>query len=203
VSSTGDAPGVEERRRRVLAAALELAGEGGYDAVQMRDVAARSGVAMGTLYRYFDSKDHLLAACQVEQIEAIRGRLRRRPVRGGSSYERVMTVVDRATRAMERSPLATAALLRAIASPDPAVPPCQAQAAGAMASMLDEAMDGVEARRRAAITRVLGHVWFSALLGWVNGWSTVGEVRSELEEATGLLLDGADPPATGGDGSVG
>jgi AcrR family transcriptional regulator len=30
------------RRRRLLAAATELAAEGGYDAVQMRDVAARA-----------------------------------------------------------------------------------------------------------------------------------------------------------------
>lgn len=188
MSGPGEAPTTEERRKRVLAAALELADEGGYDAVQMRDVAARAGVAMGTLYRYFSSKDHLLAACQAEQVRAIRSGLRRRPVRAGTPYERVMAVVDRATRAMERSPRATAALLQAIASPDPAVPPCQAEAAGAMAAMLDDAMDGVEPDRRAAITRVLVHVWFSALLGWVNGWSTVGEVRAELEEATGLLL---------------
>ena len=53
------------RRGRVLDAALELAAEGGYDAVQMRDVAARAQVALGTIYRYFSSKDHLLAACQV------------------------------------------------------------------------------------------------------------------------------------------
>ena len=50
------------RRERVVRAALELAAEGGYDAVQMRDVASRSEVALGTIYRYFSSKDHLLAA---------------------------------------------------------------------------------------------------------------------------------------------
>ena len=31
------------RRERVIRAALELAAEGGYDAVQMRDVAGRGG----------------------------------------------------------------------------------------------------------------------------------------------------------------
>ena len=75
------------RRGRVLDAALELAAEGGYDAVQMRDVAARAQVALGTIYRYFASKDHLLAACQVElwraqsdrlvDAAARRGRIRR------------------------------------------------------------------------------------------------------------------------------
>ena len=49
------------RRERVIAAAVDLASEGGYDAVQMRDVATTAGVALGTIYRYFSSKDHLLA----------------------------------------------------------------------------------------------------------------------------------------------
>src|SRR4029434_3569150 len=47
----------EARRQRVILTALELAAEGGYDAVQMRDVAARANVALGTIYRYFSSKD--------------------------------------------------------------------------------------------------------------------------------------------------
>ena len=44
------------RRDRVLRAALELGREGGYDAVQMREVATEAGVALGTIYRYFSSR---------------------------------------------------------------------------------------------------------------------------------------------------
>ena len=51
-----------ERRDRVIDAAMQLAAEGGYDAVQMRDVATKADVALGTVYRYFGSKDPLLAA---------------------------------------------------------------------------------------------------------------------------------------------
>ena len=50
------------RRERILDAAVELASEGGYDAVQMREVAERADVALGTLYRYFPSKVHLLVS---------------------------------------------------------------------------------------------------------------------------------------------
>ena len=46
---------------------LSLAAEGGYDAVQMRDVAARAEVALGTLYRHYASKDQLLLAAMAEQ----------------------------------------------------------------------------------------------------------------------------------------
>ena len=49
-----------ERRKRILDATLAQASKGGYDAVQMREVAERADVALGTLYRYFPSKIRLL-----------------------------------------------------------------------------------------------------------------------------------------------
>ena len=45
---------------------MALGAEGGYDAAQMRAVALRAEVALGTIYRYFASKDHLLAATMVD-----------------------------------------------------------------------------------------------------------------------------------------
>src|SRR5690349_21949318 len=51
-----------ERRQRILDATYTLAREGGYDAVQMRAVADQADVALGTLYRYFPSKVHLLVS---------------------------------------------------------------------------------------------------------------------------------------------
>ena len=41
------------RRSRVIDAAFQLAGEGGYDAVQMRDVASTASVALGTIKPVF------------------------------------------------------------------------------------------------------------------------------------------------------
>src|ERR1035438_6487256 len=51
-----------DRRKRILDATLALASKGGYEAVQMRTVAERANVALGTLYRYFPSKTHLLVS---------------------------------------------------------------------------------------------------------------------------------------------
>ena len=66
-------PAQRERRDRMLEAAMKLAAEGGYDAVQMREVADGAGVALGTLYRYFPSKVHLLVAALAEcaDLEAV------------------------------------------------------------------------------------------------------------------------------------
>src|SRR4051812_19612419 len=97
------------RRQRVISSALELATEGGYDAVQMRDVAARANVALGTIYRYFASKDHLLAAALVEWVNDLERRVNLRPPKGASTAERVVEVLLRASRAMEKDPLLSAA----------------------------------------------------------------------------------------------
>ena len=54
-----------ERRKRILDATLAIASKGGYEAVQMRAVAERADVAVGTLYRYFPSKVHLLSLIHI------------------------------------------------------------------------------------------------------------------------------------------
>jgi hypothetical protein len=70
-------PAQEARRLRILEAARSLAIEGGYDGVQMRDVADRAEVALGTLYRYFRSKVELLIAVMHHETPAWRAGWRR------------------------------------------------------------------------------------------------------------------------------
>ncbi len=106
------------RRERVLRAALDLGASGGYDAVQMRDVATSAGVALGTIYRYFSSKDHLLAAAMVEWTHDLERRVGQRPPKGETIVERVDDVLRRATRAMEREPKLSEAVVTALLSPD-------------------------------------------------------------------------------------
>lgn len=72
----------EARRRRILEATAELARRGGFEAVQMREVAEAAEVALGTLYRYFPSKVHLLVATLQDRLQQLRAALRARPRRG-------------------------------------------------------------------------------------------------------------------------
>jgi AcrR family transcriptional regulator len=181
-------PNQAARRERVLEAALELAAEGGYDAVQMRDVAGRAQVALGTIYRYFSSKDHLLAAAQVEMWRDQADRFAQRPPEGDSAADRVVTVVERAMRGAEREPQRTAALVTATSSPDPAVRDCQAEIMAIMDRVLETAMAEVDPDRRSQIALALRQVWFASLLGWVNGWTDAATVKAELITTTRLLL---------------
>jgi AcrR family transcriptional regulator len=47
---------------RILTAGLNLIGRRGVRRLGMREIAESAGVSRGTLYRYFPSKDHVLAA---------------------------------------------------------------------------------------------------------------------------------------------
>ena len=176
------------RRGRVIAAAIELAAEGGYDAVQMRDVATRAQVALGTIYRYFSSKDQLLAAALVEWASDLERRLAQRPAQGTTTADRVVDMLRRASRAMERNPRLTSALVTAIASPDPAVRDCQNDVAELMVVLVSAPLAEVDAIEREGVIRVLSWVWFASLIGWVNGWTNAGAVGDELENAARLLL---------------
>ena len=52
----------EATRAHILRAALEAFRQRSFDAVTMREVAASAGVALGSAYYYFDSKDALVMA---------------------------------------------------------------------------------------------------------------------------------------------
>lgn len=177
------------RRRRVLDAALTLAARGGFDAVQMRDVATEADVALGTVYRYFSSKERLLLEANVEQVEALDARLRERPPRGDTPADRVVEVLRRATRNFQRNPELSAAMVRALGTARPEEADAVERVKSAMTAIITGAMhEGEPDDRDVAVARVLQQVWFSALIGWVGGVDPDERVGDDLETATRLLL---------------
>ncbi len=177
-----------ERRDRVIDAAMQLAAEGGYDAVQMRDVATKADVALGTVYRYFGSKDHLLAASLASWVELLYIRFSEHPSSKATAGERVLDVLYRAMRALGTAPVLGAALFASIASPDPQVVACQQQVISLLDAIVLRAIGDDPPADVGDRARMIGHVWYSALTGWVAGWSSLERVASELAIAVGLLL---------------
>src|ERR1700735_4906570 len=129
-----------DRRKRILDATLALASEGGADAVQMRTVAERADVALGTLYRYFPSKIHLLVSGLVREFERTQERLGRRPIPGGTPYDRMVYGPGRIPRTMQREPMLTEAMTRAFMFADPSAAAEVNTVAALMENMLTKAM---------------------------------------------------------------
>jgi AcrR family transcriptional regulator len=64
-----------ETRLRILAAALELFREKGFEAATMRDIAAKAEVATGAAYYYFPSKDAIVLAFYEQSANEMEGQL--------------------------------------------------------------------------------------------------------------------------------
>ncbi|MBV9309551.1 MAG: TetR/AcrR family transcriptional regulator [Solirubrobacterales bacterium] len=99
-------------RERLLGAAQELIEEGGYSAASVIAIADRAGVAAGTLYRHFDSKEELFvqlfrSVCDRE-VRAMQGAAERMP-ENADHVDRLETVLATfAERALRRPRLAWA-----------------------------------------------------------------------------------------------
>ena len=182
-------PEQQERRRRLIDAAFELGAEGGYEAVQMRSVSETANVAMATIYRYFSSKDHLLAAAMMEWTERLRGRVAQSPPRGDTAAEQMVDVLQRACRAMERQPKLAEALVRALSSADVGVRESGAEVSRHIREMGNDILDGLPADVRSDILAVLSHVWYSSLVSWANGRRDFSSVTVELARAARVLIE--------------
>ncbi len=183
-----------ERRKRILDATYELAKSGGFDAVQMRAVAEQADVALGTLYRYFPSKIHLLVSALGRQFDEAAVRLNEREIPGDTQADRVLYVLKRMARGMQGDPKLTEALTRAFMFADSSVSNEIHVVGMAMTSIVTHAMhggvpaEGALTDEDVAIARVLGDVWLSALVAWVTGRSTAAETAAHMETAVHLIL---------------
>ena len=177
------------RRDGAIQAALTLGTEGGYDAVRMRDVAATADIALGTLYRYFASKDHLLSAAMVVWSADLRDRVKARPPTHGSPVDQVVDVLRQASRSLERQPRLGQAFVIALASHDPGVADSNHGVSANIHEMLEPYLSDLDAEIRDGLIELIGQVWHSSLMGWINGRFPVAEVGVKVERAVRLILE--------------
>jgi TetR/AcrR family transcriptional regulator, cholesterol catabolism regulator len=180
-----------DRRKRILDATITLATRGGFDAVQMRAVAEQADVALGTLYRYFPSKIHLLVSALGREFEKAEAAGRGKPIPGDTPHERVMHVLTRTTRGLQGEPHLTEALTRAFMFADASVQSEIHHVGMLMTSMLTRAMhpDNPDLTDEdVAIAKVIGDVWLAALVGWVTGRTSSEDVTRQMDVAVRLLL---------------
>jgi len=178
-----------DRRKRILDATLALASKGGYDAVQMRTVAERADVALGTLYRYFPSKIHLLVSAMARELEGVRERTARVPVPGESPYDRLMFILSRITKAMQRDPQLTEAMTRAFMFADASAAAEVDTVGRLMDRMIARALtDDEPSDEQLAISRVISDVWLANLVAWVTRRASANDVADRLELTIALLL---------------
>ena len=178
-----------DRRKRILDATIALATQGGFDAVQMRAVAEQADVALGTLYRYFPSKIHLLVSALARELERVRERTERIPVPGNTPYERLMFILGRITKGLQRDPQLTEAMTRAFMFADASAAAEVDTVGRLMDRMIARALTEEEPNEeQLAISRVISDVWLANLVAWVTRRASATDVADRLELTIALLL---------------
>jgi AcrR family transcriptional regulator len=158
------------RHDAIIAAARQIASEGGMAAVQIAPVAARAGIAAGTVYRYFPAKTDLVAALLSGMAEREIGALRRAAAGAPGPLSALSAaIMTFAARALRDRQLAFAAI----------------------AEPVDAELDGARtAFRRSLAAEFAGRIAAAVVEG------RLPEQDSELAAAalTGLLVEGLIGP---------
>jgi TetR/AcrR family fatty acid metabolism transcriptional regulator len=88
---SGAAPG---KRERILDAAVRVFAEEGFYNAKVSRIAQVAGVADGTIYLYFKSKDDLLISLFEDRMEVINENLRRALAEQSSAIDRLRRVIE-------------------------------------------------------------------------------------------------------------
>ena len=176
-----------QRREEVVNTVLQLVAERGIDGLQMRDVCDRSGVALATVYRYFSSKDHLLAetlmawAARIEHhVDLVTAEL--------EPADRLVEVLRRGMQHLEQQPQFAGMLLAVSTSSDPRSSAAYLRLGALIRESLGRTIPDVEPQLRERVLQVLGAVWYHAIVEWVAGRIPAHEVHARLGSTARILL---------------
>jgi AcrR family transcriptional regulator len=185
-----------QRRRRIVQTAAALAVRGGVEAMQMRSVAERAGVALGTLYRYFPSKMDLVVAVVTEELDLLEGGIVRRPPTADTPAERAVDVLLRATRGLMREPELADALVRSLIMAEVKIE-LDVRISDLVWRVATGNLEGAEEEGGTEVDRdstgyvlvgSLTSVWIFELVEVLKGRRDVDEVERRLQTAAERLL---------------
>lgn len=190
---------LEERSQRIVDVAIELAEQGGFEAVRLRDVAQQANVALGTLYARFSSKEDILVAALEQETQKFETLLSDFPLTGESAQHRIRDFFGVTSRALFDRKGFARAVLRAVAS---GIPELAERVLGyqeritrmAVATMrgpegpslTDEPPTATEVR----VASLLQQIWFAELVGWTGGSVSADAVMANMDDAIDVVFRG-------------
>lgn len=182
------------RQSMILAAAREMLDEGGYDGLTMRGLARKAGVAQGTLYNLYGSKDDLVIAAVDDLLEGLGEEITRRTPEPG--IDAILTQAQVTGANIQAAPAYAAAMTRIVMNAQddarmvelvfsryyPAVRRCLHAAEKAGELVEDVNVDAVA-------RHMSGNSWGVILL-WVMGMLPIEQIVRERERSALLVLIG-------------
>ncbi len=186
-------PSQRQRRDRIVHRALRMLERRDYEDIQMRDVAEQADVALGTVYRYFASKEHLFAAVLVEWGDSLESRVQREPLAGGDIVSQLNDLMERVVTAFERLPQFFRLITAMETTTDPYARALFDEFTARTHRTYGAPLRVLEPEDGAVVLDVLMALLGGVLREWTCGTMTVDEAKQRLHAAVRLIFSG--PPA--------
>lgn len=181
------------RRHRIIRTALRALANNDHEHVKISEVARDSGVALGTLYRYFASKEHLFAAVFVEWQAALKTSLAKAPLKGDTEAERLSDIFHRTIRAFQLQPQFFRVLMMMETTTDNYAAEIYKSAMGPQYQQtLRPVFDGDLDTNRLAILRTIESVLDTQLRSWVMNRCMIDDVYRAVDDAIRLIYPSSD-----------
>lgn len=187
-----------QRRQRIVDAAVELVGEGSGENIEIRDVAARAGVALGTVYRYMGSKDRLFAEAYQQWAGARFEDLARSAAKGKTNTERLRRIALGFLEAFADEPqFLHLVRVDLAASVEPAVRSVLEEVVTDFLAICTDALDGIAGDDVKTITAIVISVVFFALDQMTLRDISIDMVKRGVAVAMKAILEFRDPTLAG------
>jgi AcrR family transcriptional regulator len=178
-------------RDRLVAAALELFSEHGYDAATMEMVADRADLARTTVFNHFPRKDALLLAALADRRRIVGDRLGQTQVSQAATGDRIRDAITLWAAAYESDAATGAALVRAWVQAGGPYLPGATDTAALFAAVLAAGQLSGDVRRDAD-SQVAGLALLDAAVGALVRWAADQVVPSHHSARQPAMLAAAD-----------
>jgi len=200
---------VGNKRERIIAAAARFFGEKGYHNTTTAEIAEAAGVAAGTIYIYFSSKEDLLVAVFEEFLERHMARLREGVEREAGPEAKLKRLIELGLELMEQNPDSARIFLSQLRQSTAMIKMVAKRSSRAYRDIIESVLDeGIRAKVfRSMDTRAVASMLFGAFQNLVLDWVADDcsyPLTSLANEATAYILRGAAcPPDQGGSAYAG
>jgi AcrR family transcriptional regulator len=172
----------EERRQRILAAALEQFRVAGFEAATTRDIARQAQIASGTVFNYFPSKEAIVLALAEDSLNVAADDFLKRQRRGASLEEDLFLHISSGLRRMKRHRKYMHVLIQAALSASSSI--------GEVNTIRENHLQRVQQilvnNNRSEMSSVATQLYWMLYLGVLSYWATD---RSPKQENSLALLD--------------
>ncbi len=183
-------PAQRARRERIVRAAQALLEERPYDQIQIRDISEKADVALGTLYRYFPSKELLFAHVLLEWSASFDVALRQRHGETASDADRLRQALRRAAGAFERYENFFALIDLLEVSKDPEVMATFTAYRSRFTDALTQVLVDTDPDDVEVLTELVSSLLGSLLRDWSQGQHSMTAVTRRIDRAVDIVFDG-------------